>query len=164
MPPRRRFLSATLSAFSAVLVAAALLAPAATPARAAETPVQVVQALYAAHALAFADKGPSVTDDAGRAGRYFTPAVAKAMAAKELSFDPLYDGQDAKITRFAVSAHPKRKTGADRAYVLVSFRNFGEAVSHTFVLVPVKVGTETVWRIDEIESKNWSLRKLIDLK
>lgn len=124
------------------------------------TPTGVVQALYAAHARSFAKRGPGVMQNVQAAQRYFTPDLAKALVAKDLSFDPLYNGQDAKITELTIRAHPKLPSTRGVARLLVSFRNFGKPDQLTFILFRTGAG---VWRINNIAHKDWQLRKLLKL-
>jgi hypothetical protein len=61
-----------------------------------------------------------------------------------LDGDPLYDAQDMEIKKFAIGK-PSYESG--RAKVIVTFENFGEAKSFTFLLVNGSTG----WRINNIE-------------
>lgn len=160
----RRFLRGirlTLATLTLLTGATAAAAPPAAARSAAETPVDVVTSLYRAHAKAFNDKGPSVLDDARRGSLYFAAPVAKRLARTERFFDPLYNGQDAKITDFSVRQEKKAPAIRGVARVIVTFRNFGEPERLVFILFRTRAGT---WRIADIVHKRWRLRQLLKMR
>ena len=61
-----------------------------------------------------------------------------------LDFDPLYNAQDTKITAFQVG-QPQIKD--KQATVIVSFRNFGQAMKITFQLR----NTDAGWKISNVD-------------
>ena len=59
--------------------------------------------------------------------------------------DPLYDAQDMEIKKFAIGK--SESDSADKAKVPVTFENFGEKKTVTFMLTKVAAG----WRINDID-------------
>lgn len=121
--------------------------------------VAVVQTLYKANALQFAKKGPDLLAGNQVTRRYFTAATTKALAGwKERSFDPIFDGQDAKITELSIRRDPARPAKAGTVFVLVTFRNFGEPVRLVYHVVEER---PNVWRVADIEAASWRLSKVV---
>lgn len=144
-------------------LAVALLSPQA-PAQAqlstirpAPAPVQLVRALYASHGEAFRGVGKTPLTGGALARPYFHPDMAAALQAKELTFDPLYNGQDAKITGLQIVLDPERRVLRGTAFVRVTFRNFGKPVRLVFLLRQGPKG----WRIFEIEGPGWRLSEVL---
>jgi hypothetical protein len=59
--------------------------------------------------------------------------------------DPLYDAQDMQIKKFVIGKYVSETTG--KAKVPVTFENFGEKKTITFMLTKGTIG----WRIDDID-------------
>ncbi len=96
--------------------------------------------------------------------RYFTPALAAlidrdARQAKlkneprELNGDPFIDAQDWDMKGLMIDV---REAGRERASATVKFANFGEARELRLDLVKTAAG----WRIDDIQWREGSLRRL----
>lgn len=156
----RRILRRGLMLVGAAIVAVLLPAPVSAQ-TGVDTPAGIVRALYAAHARDVASSEPGLMEKPAIAGRYFSVPVARALAAKDIGFDPLFNGQDAKITGLKIETHPKPASTRGVARVRVTFRNFGKADRLTFVLFRTRADT---WRINDIVHKDWRLRKLLGMK
>lgn len=143
------------SAIAAILIACAV--PPSARAQAAHPAVELVRALYAKHGAAFRGKGTSPIEGGPPAAPYFHPSVARDLKAKRLSFDPLYDGQDAKITELSIRLDPEMKVLRGTAFVRVTFRNFGKPIRLIFRLRQGPNG----WRIFDIQGPRWTLVKTL---
>lgn len=137
--PRRTF-------FRILMVACALLVAPAVQAAEPAAAVEHIKAMYAAHAKAFAGKGPSVFLGGKEGEKWFSKPVADRMAKAELGFDPIYDGQDAEITELKIRLDPELKVLRGTAHVKVTFKNFGQDADLTYLLREEAGG----WRITDI--------------
>ncbi len=132
-----------------ILIAAAFLL-AAGPALAAEDdPAAVVREVYRVHAAGWKANVPAWKSAQRR--RLFSRALLAAFERDgkrrepNLSYDPVYNAQDAKIDGLAVAL--LRRTGKT-AVVEARFRNFDQAVRLEYDLVLEPGG----WRVSDIRS------------
>lgn len=141
-----------------VLMCAAIGVEAQTTAK-PTSPDALVTALYKAHN---AKRSPFFqTRSRARIYQYFEKDLADliwkdAVTSKGevgvIDGDPLYDAQDMEIKNFAISK-PRRED--ERSLVDVTFENFGEKKTITFILVKGNAG----WRIfDIVYSEGRTLR------
>jgi hypothetical protein len=112
-----------------------------------KTPEAAVESLYATYTKpgsdGFADRD---------APRYFDAALLKLWrAAKVKDSDFFIQGQDFEVKDVKVT--PASVSG-DKAEAIATFRNFGEPMRITYVLVQGKDG----WRITDARSKSDTLR------
>ncbi len=117
---------------------------------ASNDPTELVADLYKQHD---AQKGPFFQNDRSRVDKYFAKAFADLIhrdnvdplePTRALGADPLYDGQDFEIKKFAVG---KAEIKEANAVVLVTFENFGEKKKVTFSLVL----ENNAWKISDIK-------------
>jgi hypothetical protein len=112
-----------------------------------KTPEAAVEALYTIYTKPNSD-GFSDRD----APRYFDAALLKLWrAAKFKDSDFFIQGQDFEVKDVKVT--PASVNG-DKAEAIASFRNFGEPMRITYVLLQGKDG----WRITDARSKSETLR------
>lgn len=116
----------------------------------ADDPALLVADLYKQHD---AKKSPFFQKDRARIDKYFTKGLGDLImrdATKPvdeigaLGADPLYDGQDFEIKKFAVG---KAVVEGEKATVPVTFENFGESKKVTLSLSL----TDNVWKISDIK-------------
>lgn len=116
----------------------------------ADDPALLVTDLYKQHD---AKKSPFFQKDRARIDKYFTKGLGDLIlrdATKPvdevgaLGADPLYDGQDFEIKKFAVG---KAVVEGEKATVPVTFENFGESKKVTLSLVLA----DNVWKISDIK-------------
>lgn len=116
----------------------------------ADDPALLVADLYKQHD---AKKSPFFQKDRARIDKYFTKGLADLIlrdATKPvdeigaLGADPLYDGQDFEIKKFAVG---KAVVEGEKATVPVTFENFGESKKVTLSLVLA----DNIWKISDIK-------------
>lgn len=116
----------------------------------ADDPALLVTDLYKQHD---AQKSPFFQKDRARIDKYFTKALGDLIlrdATKPvdeigaLGADPLYDGQDFEIKKFAVG---KAVIEGEKATVPVTFENFGEKKKVTISLAL----TDNAWKISDIK-------------
>jgi hypothetical protein len=118
------------------------------------SPDTIVKNLYAAHK---AKRGPFFqTRSRARIDQYFTRELAKAIwkdaveskgEVGALGFDPLFNAQDVRITRFKVAKPMYGEGNLNVADVAVTFRNHGTAETVLFRLERDKAKR---WRIGNI--------------
>lgn len=129
-----------------------------------ETPAEPAEAWVAKlYALAKNNKGPFFqTKDKATLNRWLAKDLAdlvlKDAVASEgevgvLDFDPLYNAQDTEIKDFKIG-QPKAEGTATT--VAVSFKNFGDATTVTFLLAPAD---DKSWRISDIRYPDKSTLK-----
>lgn len=116
-----------------------------------QTPEALIKDLYKAHDQ---KRGPFFqTKSRALINKYFEKSLAdmiwkdRVTAKNEvgvLDGDPLYDAQDMEIKNFAIG---KAELDSAKARVPVSFENFGQKKSITFMLVKGATG----WRINDID-------------
>jgi hypothetical protein len=143
-----RFFIATLL----VVAAAAAVVSAQQRAATATTPEALVADLYKAQKL---KRGPFFqTRSRALVDKYFTKSLGDliwkdARTSKGevgvIDGDPLYDAQDMEIKKFAIGKPVS--DSADKANVPVTFENFGEKKTVTFMLTKGTTG----WRINDID-------------
>ncbi|MBX3287699.1 MAG: DUF3828 domain-containing protein [Acidobacteria bacterium] len=113
-------------------------------------PAELVADLYKQHD---AQKGPFFQNDRSRVDKYFAKAFADLIhrdnvdplePTRALGADPLYDGQDFEIKKFAVG---KAEIKDANATVHVTFENFGEKKTVTFSLIL----ENNAWKISDIK-------------
>ncbi len=144
------------AAVIAVIAAAMSLAVPPDVSRADENAVALVRQLYRAHARAFAGTTPPILGrPAARA--YFDARAAASADPGRLGFDPLYNGQDAEISRLRIASDPDFRPLRGTAFVRVTFRNFGQPNRLVFVL---KRNARAEWRIVDIETRDWTLSEM----
>lgn len=116
----------------------------------ADDPALLVTDLYKQHD---AKKGPFAQKDRSRIDKYFTKAFGDLIyrdatnpedQVGALGADPLYDGQDFEIKKFAVG---KAVIEGEKATLPVTFENFGESKKVTLSLAL----TDNVWKISDIK-------------
>ena len=116
----------------------------------ADDPALLVTDLYKQHD---AKKSPFFQKDRARIDKYFTKGLGDLIlrdATKPvdevgaLGADPLYDGQDFEIKKFAVG---KAVVEGEKATVPVTFENFGESKKVNLSLVLA----DNVWKISDIK-------------
>lgn len=116
----------------------------------ADDPALLVTDLYKQHD---AKKSPFFQKDRARIDKYFTKALADLILRDAtapvdeigaLGADPLYDGQDFEIKKFAVG---KAVVEGEKATVQVTFENFGERKKLDLSLTL----TDNVWKISDIK-------------
>ena len=150
-----------------VLVIVPHVAPAQTSRRAAATaattPDAVVRELYRVHRNGYGH----VFDKSGRKlqQRFFDANLANLIwkdltetpqdEVGRLDFDPLYNAQDIKITRFRVGAPAVE---GDKATVHVTFSNYDRKEDLKFLMTK----TPTGWKISNIDYReNFDLLKIL---
>ncbi len=135
-----------------LLVCASSSAIAAQPRTAApKTPDALIADLYQAHknkrSPFFQTRSRALLD------KYFAKSLADLIwkdahgpkgEVGVIDGDPLYDAQDMEIKNFAIG---KAAYEGNKARVNVTFENFGQKKSLTFILMKEKAG----WRIDDID-------------
>lgn len=147
-----------ITLFAIVLLALTSAASAAAP----SDPAAVVSELYR---LRKTEKSPFFDEkDRGLIARLLSrelgDLVRKDLRESKdgpgaLGFDPVYNGQDFKITRLVVG---KAKTKGSTARVPVSFLNFGQRNQQTYVLKRERGS----WKIDDIVySDGSSIKKMM---
>jgi hypothetical protein len=134
-----------------LMLCAATLAPAQTPAAKPKSPEALVADLYKAHN---AKRSPFFqTRSRARVLQYFEKDLADliwkdAVTSKGevgvIDGDPLYDAQDMEIKKFAIG---KPTIEGNNAKVAVTFENFGEKKTLVFLMVNSRTG----WRIHDID-------------
>ena len=138
--------------FTALLLASSTGARAAQAPRAASTPDAVVRELYRVHRKGY---GPVFVKEGKRLQeRFFDENLARLIwkdltetpqdMVGRLDFDPLYNAQDIRITRFRVGA---TSLAGDKATVPVTFLNYDRKESLKFLLVKTASG----WKISNID-------------
>jgi Protein of unknown function (DUF3828) len=143
--------------------AAAQAAQAATTAAAAATPTSIVSELYRVHRNGYG----GLFDKKGRKlqQRFFDDNLARLIwkdltetprgDVGRLDFDPLYNAQDIKITRFRVGA---AAVEGGHATVHVTFNNYDRKEDLKFLLVKTAAG----WKISDIDyGENTTLLKIL---
>ena len=115
----------------------------------AEDPAVLVADLYKQHD---AQRGPFFQKDRARIDKYFAKPLADLVyrdatnpidQAGAIGADPLYDGQDFEIKKFAVGT---ASVEGERATVPVTFENFGEKKK---VTISLTLASNT-WKISDI--------------
>lgn len=140
-------------------VALALGVAAASAAHAAQSPMEVVQALYAEPGLAFGGPESSayLSQDLLAA---LKSASARAQGSSPVDFDYRYGFRETDISGFALLP----QVDNDEASVVAVFKNFGEPESVDWTLCRTPDGT---WRVADASSntgpRSWDLRQLLRL-
>lgn len=124
------------------------------------SPVQVVEALYRAQGQAFAEGWASLLVHQGQARQYFFNDIADVLDGKNLGYDPLYQGQDAKITDLVIELNADYPVLMPLPQVDVEFRNFGRRVRMGFLLHR-EAADGNAWQISEIHFDEGTLSQLV---
>ena len=138
-----------------LVLSAAIALLAATPAWAVESPEAVLQRIYAEERAVVAPaKLP------GYYSRDLAAALRKDQESEEVGavgFDWLYDAQDAEITGLTFEAIAD---GPDGSLIEARFRNFDEPKTVRWTLCRRANGD---WRVSDVATDAWSLRRLLSL-
>ena len=127
-----------------------------------QTPLQVAQALYVAQEQAFEEGSAPLLMHEVQAKKFLFNGKAKILNGINMGYDPLYQGQDAKITEMVIMRNTDFPKMAGTAVVDVAFRNFGELVGMKFVLHR-ELADDDKWQVFDIEFDGGTLSALVSL-
>jgi len=126
------------------------------------SPLHVVEALYVAQEQAFREGSAPLLMHKVQAAEFFFNDKAKALNGINMGYDPLYQGQDAEITKMVIKLNKDFPRMAGTVLVDVAFRNFGELVEMKFVLHR-ELADGDKWQVFDIEFDGGTLSALVSL-